>query len=271
MAQDLTVNIKTTSDVPQAMGKASSAASNFDKQLGDIGKKFGSSFKDIFLGFAAPMVLLQGAIQMITSAIAKAKQDAKDGLDLVARGETVFATSEEKRLAAYFKAKKAREEEQKLAVIGVAESFREFVRTTPEGEKMVQDYAFENAGNQKGILARSGNFEELGKIDPAFMAMMMAAFNNSPEGKKAKDEAAASEAAANEAAKKAGSFKGPEGFGTVVGVGANPVMEKMTRQNELLEQIRMILEETSAATRSGSVPAPFTEAVPLTLQKSGLV
>ena len=45
MAQDLTVNIKTTSDVPQAMDKAGAAASNFDKQLGDIGKKFSTSFK----------------------------------------------------------------------------------------------------------------------------------------------------------------------------------------------------------------------------------
>ena len=84
-------------------------------------------------------------------------------------------------------------------------------------------------------------------------------------------EIEASLAAEAKTDQKAGSFKGPEGFGTVVGVGANPVMEKMTRQNELLEEIRMILEETSAATRGGSVPAPFTEAVPLTLQKSGLV
>lgn len=266
MAQDLTVNIKTTSDVPQAMDKAKSAATGFDKQLGDIGKKFGSSFKDIFLGFAAPMVLLQGAISLISSVIAKAKQDAKDGLDLVAKGDTVFATSEEKRLAAYFKKKKAREEEEKLARIGVAESFREYVRTSPEGEKMIQDYAFENAGNQRGILARSGNFEELGRIDPAFMAMMMTAFNNSAEGKKAKEEFDAAEASSQ----KAGTFKGPEGFGSVIGVGANPVMEKMTQQNELLEEIKDILFQNMNINNGGAVPNPFTERVPVSMQKAGL-
>ena len=70
MAQDLTVNIKTTSDVPQAMNKAGAAAKGFDKQLGDIGTKFSNSFKDIFLGFTAPMVILQSLIGAISSAIA---------------------------------------------------------------------------------------------------------------------------------------------------------------------------------------------------------
>lgn len=264
MAQDLTVNIKTTSDVPQAMDKAKTATVSFQKQVEDIQKKFSTSFKDIFLGFAAPMVLLQGAISMITSAIAKAKQDAKDGLDLVAKGETVFASSEEKRLAAYFKAKKEREEEARLARVGVAESFREFVRTSPVGEKMVQDYAFANAGNERGLLARTGSFELLAEKDPAFMRLMMDAFNASAEGKAALEEA-------NKSELKAGSFKGPEGFGTVVGVGANPVLEKMTRQNEVLEEIKLILQEQSIINKGGMVPNPFTERVPLTLQKIGAV
>ena len=71
--------------------------------------------------------------------------------------------------------------------------------------------------------------------------------------------------------KKAGTFKGPEGFGAVVGVGANPVLEKMTRQNEIMEEIKLILQEQSIQNRGGSVPNPFTERVPLTLQKIGAV
>jgi hypothetical protein len=73
-----------------------------------------------------------------------------------------------------------------------------------------------------------------------------------------------------QAEKKAGSFKGPEGFGTVVGVGANPVMEAMTRQNEILEEIKLILQEQSMNDRSG-VPMPFTDrSVPLTAAKEGV-
>jgi len=263
MAQDLTVNIKTTSDVPQAMDKAKTATTGFGKQVEDIGKKFSTSFKDIFLGFAAPMVLLQGAISMISSAMAKAKQDAKDGLDLIAKGETVYASAEEAKMAQFFKAKKAREEEMKLAKEGRVEMAREFLKT-PEGQKIAMDMA----------ISRGPYMQEGGELaamqmmprSPEFQQKALEAFLNSPEGKAFKpifeDK---------EAEKKAGSFKGPEGFGTVVGVGANPVMEKMTRQNEILEEIKIILQEQSLINRGGMVPSPFTEAVPLTLQKMGAV
>jgi hypothetical protein len=78
--------------------------------------------------------------------------------------------------------------------------------------------------------------------------------------------------AAKEAEKKSGTFKGPEGFNSVIGVGANPVMEKMTRQNEILEEIKIILQEQSIQNRTGEgVPMPFTDrAVPLTAMKEGL-
>jgi len=98
-----------------------------------------------------------------------------------------------------------------------------------------------------------------------FQKQALDAFLNSPEGKAFKpifDE--------KEAEKKAGSFKGPEGFGTVVGVGANPVMEAMTRQNEILEEIKLILQDQSANDKTG-VPMPFTDrAVPLTAMKEGV-
>jgi len=61
MAQDLTVNIKTTSDVPQAMDRAKGATDSFGKQVEGISKKFAGSFKDIFLSFLGPMALITGA------------------------------------------------------------------------------------------------------------------------------------------------------------------------------------------------------------------
>jgi hypothetical protein len=262
MAQDLTVNIKTTSDVPQAMDKAKTATTGFGKQVEDIGKKFSTSFKDIFLGFAAPMVLLQGAISMISSAMAKAKQDAKDGLDLIAKGETVYASAEEAKMAQFFKAKKAREEEMKLAKEGRVEMAREFLKT-PEGQKIAMDMAIKRGPymEEGGTLAAM----QMMPRSPEFQQKALEAFLNSPEGKAFKpifEE--------KDAEKKAGSFKGPEGFGTVVGVGANPVMEAMTRQNEILEEIKLILQEQSIENRGG-VPAPFTDrAVPLTAAKEGV-
>jgi len=263
MAQDLTVNIKTTSDVPQAMGKASSAASGFDKQLGDIGKKFGSSFKDIFLGFTAPMVILQSLIGAISSAIEKAKQDAKDGLDLIAKGETVFATSDEAKMARFLKMKAATEEEEKKVKEGRELMTEKFFTETARGREVMQKIEEETAANTRGEgVAPSPKQLAMQK---EYQDMALQEFLRSEEGKKY-----AHLFAADENKLKAGSFKGPENFGTVVGVGANPVMEKMTRQNELLDQIRLILEQQYIDNRNGTVPDPFTERVNAPTLKAGL-
>lgn len=261
MAQDLTVNIKTTSDVPEAMNKAKAAAGSFDKQVQDIGMKFKTAFKDIALGFVAPMIILQGAISVIASAIQKAKQDAKDGLDLLAQGETVYATTEEKKMAAFFKAKKAREAEQEMANEGRRAIAAEFIKTK-EGVEIAK-----KIGEERGAPITDDLDMLMMPKDPEFQKRALKAFLESDEGKAYKPifEDKGSEA-------KAGTFKGPEGFGTVVGVGANPVMEKMTRQNEILEEIKIILQEQSIQNRTGEgVPMPFTDrAVPLTAMKEGL-
>jgi hypothetical protein len=267
MAQDLTVNIKTTSDVPKAMEKSKSAVVSFSKQVEDIQKKFSTAFKDIFLGFTAPMVLLQGTISIISNAIAKAKQDAKEGLDLIAKGETVFASSEEKRMAILFKAKKQREDELDLIRAGKEEMTRKFLTETESGKSIVSKEMSAAVASQRPI----PSVDQLSKRGD-IQGEAVRRFLESPEGAQYAKILAEQEAKDTASENKAGSFKGPEGFGTVVGVGANPVMEKMTRQNEILEEIKIILQEQSIQNRTGEgVPMPFTDrAVPLTAMKEGL-
>jgi len=72
------------------MDKAKAATSGFQNQLNDIGKKFSNSFKDIALGFIAPMILIQSAISFISAAIAKAKQEAKEAYDFAVKGESKY-------------------------------------------------------------------------------------------------------------------------------------------------------------------------------------
>lgn len=256
--QDLGLNIKTTSDVPEAMDKAKKAAGSFDKQVEDIGMKFKNSFKDIFLGFTAPMIILQSVIGAISNAIENSKRQAQEGFDLIAKGDTIYASSEEKRFAAYLKARKAMEEEQAAVAKGKIEVTQKFV-DTPEGGKLATQLAKEQNVAPEGMSAFFGSLAS----NPEFQKRALEWFLNSPEAKKFEKP--------GEAEKKAGTFKGPEGFGSVVGVGANPVLEKMTRQNEIMEEIKIILQEQSIQNRGGSVPNSFTERVPLTLQKIGAV
>jgi hypothetical protein len=46
-------------------------------------------------------------------------------------------------------------------------------------------------------------------------------------------------------------FKGPEGFGNVIGVGPNPVMEAMARQNEIALAQLAELQKISGSTPAG--------------------
>jgi hypothetical protein len=220
MAQDLTVNIKTTSDVPQAMDKAKAAAGSFSKQVDDIGMKFKNSFKDIFLGFAAPMVLLQSAISFISGAIEKAKQDAREGLDLIAQGETRFANSEQKKQASFVKFKIAEQEEEQKVKLGAQKIYEDFLNTQ-EGKAIYDKYAPQFSGPEGEAnmftlpqMAKSKKVRD--EIEQWFRDNQEK-LNVGPASKPGQNKS---------------DFKSPEGFGNVIGVGANPVMEAMNAQLE---------------------------------------
>jgi hypothetical protein len=233
MAQDLTVNIKTTSDVPQAMDKAKSATVSFSKQVEDIQKKFSTAFKDIFLGFTAPMILLQGAISYITGAIEKAKQDARDGLDLLARGESKFATSEEQKAAAFFKRRAELKEEQRLAEEGRAEITKQ-VLTSPEFKDFVLPDQF------KRRLAAGESISSISR-DRGLQQDALDFYKNTAEGRKITEGMDLGKQPGTQP--KGADFKSPEGFGNVIGVGANPVMEAMNAQLEEQRKTNSILEK----------------------------
>jgi len=259
MAQDLTVNIKTTSDVPQAMNKASSAVVGFNKQIEDVQKKFSTGFKDIFLGFAAPMVLIQGIMGFLSKSMEETKRMAKEGLDLLAAGDSKLVSTEEKRAAAYFKRKKEMEDEKNLVESGRANVAKQILENK-DGE--FKDFNLPEEYVRK-LREGSETIDSLSK-NKDVQRMAMEYFNSTDKGKEIEASLAADQ-------QKAGTFKGPEGFGSVIGVGANPVMEKMTQQNELLEEIRDVLFQNMNINNGGGVPNPFTERVPVSMQKAGLV
>ena len=247
MAQSLEVNNKTTSDVPAAMDKAKSATVSFGKQVEDIKKKFSTAFKDIFLGFTAPMILLQGAISAISAAIEKAKQDARDGLDLIAQGETRFATSEESRAAAFFKRKKELEEEQRLVEAGRTNITKQILDN--EGG-MFSDFKLPEQFLRQ-LREGSATLSSLAQ-NKEVQRIAMDYFTNTDQGKKISESLGPAAAPG-----KSADFKGPEGFGKVVGVGANPVMEAQIAQLEESKKQTALLQQI--ANPGAGIPEDFTK------------
>ena len=245
--QELGIKVKTTSDVPEAMGKAKAATVSFSKQVEDIQKKFSTAFKDIFLGFTAPMVLLQGAIQAISAAMEKAKQDAKEGIDLIAQGESRFASSEEAKAGAFFKRKKELDDEKKLVEAGRADITKQILQN--EGG-MFRDFELPEK-YIRSLREGSASIASLSK-DPEVQRMAVEYFTKTDAGRKITESLGPAEAGG-----KAGDFKGPEGFGKIVGVGANPVMEAMTAQLEEQRKQTALLQQI--ANPGSGVQTDFTK------------
>ncbi len=235
MAQDLTVNIKTTSEVPQAMEKAKAATVSFSKQLEDIQKKFSTAFKDIALGFIAPMVLLNAAINFISSAIEKRKADIKEAYDFAVKAESKYLDSETVVLAKTRAAREQDEKEREMAKTAKQTEFTKFLEQPGMRDKVASEIGgFRGFRIKTGIDANAA--EDLAK-DADVQAVIARLIAPAVEASKKAAELAA------EPKSKGGDFKGPEGFGNVIGVGANPVMEAMNAQLEEQRKTNTILEK----------------------------
>jgi hypothetical protein len=287
MAQDLTVNIKTTSDVPQAMDKAKSATVSFGKQVDDIGKKFSMAFKDIAFAFVAPLVLLNSAISAISDAIAKAKEDTKDVLDFASKGTSVFADKgatdmarAAERTNATSKEKKLSKKQREVAAQALLDAGDEQgVFGDSEGNLALKQYLDEGEGKGALEMARrrakhalmftgvnsiagDAEMQDVLSRRAALSNDRAAMFSDNPNDPAAAAAAqAAAQKASDDAAKAKGTtFKGPEGLSNVVGVGANPVIEAMTMQLEETRKQTVLLEAIARPATGGGVPVDFTKA-----------
>lgn len=243
---DVKANIAVSTDVEQATQKTQKGIVSMQKQIEDIQKKFSTAGKDIFLGFFAPMAILQTAMSFISDKIAQAKQDAKDGLELISKGESKYASAEEARAASFFKRKKEIDDEKKLVTAGREEITKQIL---------------ENQGGQFRDFDLPSKYAQQLKVGSTTLAglasdkevqrLAMEYFTKTDAGKRILDSM-------GEGFKpKADNFKGPEGFSNVVGVGANPVIEAMNESIEIQKQQLAALQEI--ASKGPVSPTDFTK------------
>lgn len=249
MAQDLTVNIKTTSDVPEAMNKAKTAVSGFDKQLQDIRNKFGTSFKDIFLSALGPMALVASATALIGKIIADNQRRQEEATQAAIEGTNKLMSAEDRYYANKRNNEKKAKEEAAQATLTREQVTLDFLKTDPRGQQIVKENRFGPFDPRRGVVPEAGSLSERKDIQDLVQAMISADMKaNAALNVQTEPETQAS---------KAGSFKGPEGFGTVVGVGANPVMEAMNAQLEEQRKQTALLEKIAGD--SWQIPPDFTK------------
>ena len=242
MAQSLEVNIKTTSDVPQAMDKAKAATNSFSSQVEGISKKFATSFKDIFLSFLGPMAILGTVLALVGKMIAENQRKSEEANRAAIDGTNALMSAEDNYYANKRNNVKMSEQQVEQSQITREQVTKDFLRYDPRGNKIF-------AENQPNPLSpRLGNtsqpLEARKDIQDQVQALIAADIKKDP--------------AAAPAPTGPTSFKTPEGFGNIVGVGANPVMEAMTAQLEESRKQTALLENISRGS-GGGVPTDFTK------------
>jgi hypothetical protein len=243
--QSAEFELKGKTTVPEAVDKSKKAVVSFEKQIEDIQKKFSTGFKDIFLGFTAPMVLLQHAIGFIQAAMEQARQDAKAGIDLIALGQSRYSNSEEAKAAAFFKRKKEIDDEIKLVKAGREE---------------ITKGILENAGGQFKDFELPGKYVQqlkagsttLGGLsqDKEVQRIALDYFTKTDAGKRILDSM-------GEKTNNKPNYSAPQGVNAVVGMGNNAVGQAMLDQLDEARKQTILLEQIASG--GSHTPPDFTK------------
>ena len=255
MSNVVKFSINGDTNADQVTDKVKKSVSTLEKNLKGIEDRFKNFGKDLFLSLAAPMVILNKVINDVEASMARSRENARKGLEDIASGENKAATEREVRMARFIKSQTEKREYDEQTEAGRAEAAGRFVDEnqmdfllnkpvsffTALINEMTGGFVGKGFGYKFVQEAAMERFEAMNPVDPNDP--------NSPSklaeaAKKQKDATEAQTAAQKEVDKMPTTFKGPEGFTNVVGVGANPVMEAMAAQldevkktNELLAQL----------------------------------
>lgn len=253
MGRKLEWELSGKSDVPQKMAQAKASMEGVEGAANAVGKKFKEAFKDIALGFVAPMVLVQKAIGFIGEAIENRKRQAQEALDFADTAEAkLYATNQEIEAAKRRKEQEKSEEDKKKAEGLKIAAKAQFFTEAPEGRAFLEQQVknpytgLSTLVNERGVLDISRVATQLAEENKVLPANLQAAFD------RFFGNTAAQRAAAEAAAEKAGptASKIAEVSGNVIGVGQSPQLDAMRQQivlqEDMANSLRQLVEADQA-------------------------
>lgn len=219
MSNSVKYSIDGDTNAEQVSGRVKASLTGLDKQMEGIGKKFGNSFKDIFLSFLGPMALLGAAMGFIGKLIADNQKKQEDATQAAIDGTNALMSAEDRYYENKRNNDKNAKETTEQAKYKRDEITSRFMQSDPRGKAIMQRET-----------AKLGLFDALDakqllplnkKIQHEVQALIAEDMKTNPIAMAGKDT----------------NFSGPQGFSNVIGVGANPVLENMTRQTDIQQQI----------------------------------
>jgi hypothetical protein len=237
-------SIDGDTNAEQVAGRAKAAVGSLDKQLEGIGNKFKTSFKDIFLSFLGPMALLGAAMAFIGKMIADNQKRQEDANQAAIDGTNKLMSAEDKYYANKLNNEKKARASEKEAKLERAIVTEEFLYSDPRGKEILDRLAAGGLGIRLHRNMEAYSFSTDPKVQAEVQAIIAEDIKKNPASAVLKDT----------------SFSGPQGFSNVIGVGANPVLENLTRQTDIQQQILEHLKTT--APTSGLTDIDFTKTNP---------
>lgn len=242
-------SIDGTTNAEEVTGRAKNAVSGFEKQIEGIGKRFGNSFKDIFLSFLGPMALLGTAMAFVGKMISDNQKKHEDANQAAINATNDLMSAEDRYYANKMNNAKKDKEMKEEAITSREDVTQQFLNNDPRGKKLMLD----------GVSHKSA----LEEIRTAFTNPTFYTSNNKEI--QAKVQALIAEDMKNNPMA-GGTGPGTplanaNGFSNVIGVGANPVLDAMNEQLVLLKQANDFLSEI-ARPSGGGVPVDYTKKEP---------
>jgi hypothetical protein len=272
MGRKLEWELSGKSDVPEKMAKAKASMEGVEGASNALGKKFKEAFKDIALGFVAPMVLVQKALSFMTDQFEKLRQFAQESREFAKDAENAKYFQPGGREAILQQQAREKESEAKMkGAFGSQLGYADFLANDPRGKELMKQFGFRTmAPASAGVL---------GNIIPGGNAVAGAAIGRGQEKAAAqvlalRDDVRAkidallagdiAKRAAGELGAKAGDVgmtasKIPELASNVIGVGMSPQLDiankQLVVQEDMANSLRTLIERDQA--QSGFTPEKF--------------
>jgi len=260
MGRKLEWELSGKSDVPEKIAKAKASMEGLEGAANGLSKKFREVFKDIAVGFLAPMVLVQKAIAFIVDQMQQLRQFAQESREFAkdAEGTNKIAAGAREAIIQEDERRK-RSEDARKRIFGEYQGYRDFLLGDPRGRKMLEKEMPVNEGIASSIISSlfgsyAGTLNRAIQPGSEAFATGMAA---RPEVQAKIEEILASEAAAREkmrleqAAAAAASKAVPEVSSNVIGVGMSPQLEALNKsvalQEDMANSLRRIVEGDQAS------------------------
>lgn len=268
MGRKLEWELSGKSDVPEKMAKAKASMEGLDGAANGLAKKFKEAFKDIAVGFVAPMVLVQKTLSFISDQFQKIQQFAADSIAFAKEADSVKYFGPGAREAILQNEARAKESENRLkGVFGSQIGYAAFLAKDPRGQQMMREagkgpQALPAPAGPLSFLAPLMNLisargqaeasAQMMAVDPEVRAKIDALLAGDIARRAAADAAAAE--ATGPTAQKI-----PELASNVIGVGMSPQLDiankQLTVQEDMANSLRTLIERDQAQT--GFTPEKF--------------